>query len=378
MKKIFWIAGEKSGDQHASYILKELNKRGYPLKNFGIGGPRMKREKFKSLFPFHKFNVMGFVEVIKHICFFFKVEKRIKKIFRTERPDLIVLVDYPGFNLRIAQIAFDLEIPVIYYISPQFWAWKHKRVYKMEKCIDFVATILPFENELLNMHRIDNKFVGHPVSEELTIELSQNNFANKYSLDMSKKWISFLPGSRDDEIRKKLPIFLDTIKKMDDSKYEFLISKADSVSYNIFYNFIRGSNLPSVKIIDEDIYELMKYSYLLVVTSGTATIETAYLGTPFIIVYKTSKISYEIGKRLVKIKMIGLPNIILDKKVIPELVQDDFNPKRLFNEISAIADNEARYKSIQKNLKELQSFIGSKKPSKEMADLIESYLDETD
>ena len=377
MKKvrIFWIAGENSGDLHASIVLKELTKRYNNIENFGIGGEKMKSYGFKAIYPFERFSVMGFVEVVKHLTFFAGVEKRIKNIFKYIPPDLVVLIDYPGLNMRIAKLAKSYNIPVLYFIVPQFWAWKFKRIFKLQKYTDHIAYILPFEEKHFTKHNIDASFVGHPISEEITIKLSREEFAQKYDLDQSKKWLGFLPGSRNAELKNMLPEFVNAIDMFDPNKYEFLISQASSVSTILFQGMINKANM-NIKIIQDMNYELMKHCDFLTVTSGTATIETAYLGTPFIIVYKTSKSSYQIGKRFIKIDKIGLPNIIIEKDIVPELIQDDVNGKNIHAKITEIFSDEKKYNKISNELKALHDILGSKTPSTEVADIIGKMINE--
>jgi len=372
MKKIFWIAGENSGDLHSSKVLEELNKRDSNIKHFGIGGTKMQEFGFKPIFPFDRFSVMGFIEVLKHLFFFINVEKRIKQIFQAAPPDLLILVDYPGLNMRIAKIATEMNIPVLYYICPQFWAWKHKRIFQLKKYTDFIAYILPFEQKFMDEHRIKSEYVGHPIAEEIEIKLSKKEFAEKYNLDLNKKWLGFFPGSRNNEIKKMLPVFMETIDKFDSEHFDFLISKATTVNDRIFQNLINSSQ--NVKIIEQDNYEMMNHCDFLTVTSGTATLETAFVGTPFIIVYKTSKTSYQIGKRFVKIKRIGLPNIVMDKDILPELVQDDASADNIFKAISEILNSPEKYQKISTELKELHQILGKNSASKEMANIIEGFF----
>ncbi|MCK5050681.1 MAG: lipid-A-disaccharide synthase [Candidatus Cloacimonetes bacterium] len=374
-KKIFWIAGENSGDLHASIVLKELNKRFSNIESFGIGGDNMKAYGFKAIYPFERFSVMGFIEVVKHLAFFARVEKHIKDIFKNDPPDLVVLVDYPGLNMRIAKLAKSYNIPVLYFIVPQFWAWKYKRIFKLQKYTDHIAYILPFEGKHFEKHNIDASFVGHPISEEININFSKEEFAQKNDLDLNKKWLGFLPGSRNAELKNMLPEFINAIEIFDSNKYEFLISKASSVLTKLFQRILSKTN-KNIKIVKDMNYEMMKHCDFLTVTSGTATIETAFLGTPFIIVYKTSNSSYQIGKRFIKINKIGLPNIVIEKDIVPELIQDDVNGKNIHSTITDILSDVNTYNKISNELKALHVILGSKTPSTEVADIIGKMINE--
>lgn len=373
-QKIFWIAGENSGDLHTAKIISQLNRNNTNITHFGIGGKNMQKAGLTPIFPFERFSVMGFIEVLKHLFFYLKVEVKIKNIFTTNPPDLVVLTDYPGLNMRIAKMAHKFKIKVLYFICPQFWAWKHKRIFQLKKYTDYVAFILPFEKKYFEKENVKSSYVGHPISEEIEIQLIKKDFAKDYNLNLNKKWLGFLPGSRDTEIKKMLPEYIKSISFFDTEKYEFLVSKAATVSDKLFHKTIEKFKNQNIKIIKNHNYEMMKYCDFLVVTSGTATLETAYLGIPFLIVYKTSKISYELGKRFIKIKRVGLPNIVLDKDIIPELIQDEANGKSIHNKILEIINSKEKYNKISDALKELHEILGSKSASKEVAKIIENLL----
>ncbi|MDZ4182322.1 MAG: lipid-A-disaccharide synthase, partial [Candidatus Cloacimonadaceae bacterium] len=299
MKKtytIFWLVGESSGDLHAELVMKSINEAMPGTRHVGIGGPRMQQLGLVPLFPFNRFAVMGFVEVIKHLLFFMGVERRIKQLFNKEKPDLAILVDYPGLNLRIANLADNHRIPVLYFICPQFWAWKHERVYKLKASVRQTACILPFEKELLDIHNVHSTYVGHPIAEEVRFELDRQSFAAFYGLDASKRWIGFFPGSRNDEIRRMLPVFLETAKRFEGQGYQTLFSKSRSVNHGLYMATLEQAGARGIHLVDGYTYEMMKYCDLLICTSGTVTLEAAFIGTPAIITYKASPLSYMIGR----------------------------------------------------------------------------------
>ena len=375
MKTIFWSAGENSGDLHGSRVMMELKRRYSKHRHVGIGGPRMKEQGLEQMFPFSRFNVMGFTEVAKHLRFFMKVEKEVKQLFESDPPDLVVLVDYPGFNLRVAKMADDEGIPVLYYICPQFWAWKHDRVHQLKDYTRHVACIMPFEKDLLDIHRINCSFVGHPIAEEIQLEMSREEFAKFNDLDPEKQWIGFLPGSRNMEIERLLPLYLETAGYFDRTKYELLLSKSHSVDDKLFYGLVKQYNADYLHIIGANTYEMMKYCRALACTSGTATLESAYLGTPSVIVYKTTKLSYIIAKRYVGIKRIGLPNIVLSEDILPELIQNDATPNSLFQRLRFLLEDSPERDRIMRKLGNLQQELGEKSASGEVADLIENLLE---
>jgi lipid-A-disaccharide synthase len=373
-KTIFWLAGESSGDLHASLVMQKLNEEIPYVRHIGIGGNRMKGEGLLQLFPFERFAVMGFVEVIRHLGFFLKVELAIKRVLIKEKPDLVILVDYPGLNLRIAKLASYLNLPVLYFIVPQFWAWKHKRVFKLKEFTSQIACILPFEQEMLSIHNINSTYVGHPIAEEITFEHDRNAFARFFGLDPTKQWLGFFPGSRNNEVEKLLPIYLKTLAKLDAGKYQFLFSKARSVSHHLYTQLIDNYAQVRPFIVDGYNYEMMKYCDALVIKSGTSTLEAAYVGTPAVIVYVANRLSYEIGKRFVHLDKIGLPNIILEKKVLPELLQDDVNPDNIAFHLNNFLTDKELTASIKTELRKIHNLLGDRIASVETVKIIRNML----
>ena len=371
---IFWLAGESSGDLHAALVMRALNQVLPGARHVGIGGAKMQAEGLKSLYPFKRFAVMGFVEVLRHLFFFWRVEQGIKAFMYKEIPDLCILVDYPGLNLRIANIADHAKVPVLYYICPQFWAWKHERVFKLKAMTRHVACILPFEEELLSIHSINCSFVGHPISEEISFELDRDGFASFWRLDKDKKWLAFFPGSRENEVKRMLEIFLDAAALFDPNEYEFLFSRARSVDHNFYMQTISKHTQFKVHVIDGYTYEMMKYAHFAVSTSGTATLECAYIGTPLVICYKANFLSYLIGRHFVRIKRIGLPNIILDMDLLPELVQNELTPKNIYQVVSQYLADDEKMNEIKKQLAKLKQLLSEPKPSQVMPKLILELL----
>lgn len=364
MKKIFWIAGEKSGDLHASDVLHKLNKLGN-FYNYGVGGGLMEEAGFHSLFEFSRFNVMGFVEVIKHLGFFLKVEKEIKEILIRDKPDLVVLVDYPGLNLRVAKIAKQLGIKVLYYICPQFWAWKHKRVFKIRKYTDVVCCINPFEAPLLDEYEIPNEYVGHPVAEQIKVELTKEQFAEAFKLDVNKEWIGLFPGSREMEIKHHLPIFLQLAEA--NPEREYLISIIDKSMLQKLKQEERHAN---IQFINGYNYEIMKHSDFVVAKSGTTTLETTLFATPFVIVYKANPLTVMIAKKIARTRFIGLPNLIADKLIVTELIQEDVTADNITAEINKFLTDKTSRDSFIAVLSKIKSLLGDKSASSNCAQQI--------
>lgn len=325
--KYYVIAGEASGDLHGSNLIKQLKEidKGASIKCWG--GDLMQQAGGNVVKHYRDLAFMGFAEVIKNLPTIFKNLSFCKQDILTFKPDVLVLIDYPGFNLRIAEWAKQNGFKVVYYIAPQVWAWKANRVKKMKQCIDKMLCILPFEKDYFkNVWNWDVEYVGHPLVEVIK-EFKSKNLHLK-----TEKIIAILPGSRKQEIAKKLPIMLSVAKHFTD--YKFVVAKAPGQTDEFYEPFF--NEYPNVSSVSNKTYELLSKSSAALVTSGTATLETALFGVPEVVCYKTSNISYEIGKRLVKIKYISLVNLIMDKLVVKELIQDELTTNNLVKELNEL------------------------------------------
>jgi len=378
MKNIFMLVGERSADVHAAEVIKQLKKKEPFLHIWGIGGPLMQEQGFESIFPFSKFSIIGFVEVIGHIGFIMKVFRKLKTEFKARKPDLALLVDYPGMNIRIAKICHTFGIPVLYYISPQVWAWKKKRIHKIAEYSDKIAVIFPFEKKLYEEIGADVEYVGHPISEEIMITQTREEFAKIYSLNSHKKWIGFIPGSRNVEIKRILPEITKTImnlKNIYNDSYEYLISQADSVSGELFQKIL--SPVKNDVAIIHDTHPLMKFCKIVVCKSGTSTLETGYLGTPMVVIYKTSSLSYLIARAFIKIKMIALANIVIGKKVVPELIQQAASAENITKAVRLFLEDVTSYENTKSELRIIKEKLGKFNTSEKVAFVALSMIHET-
>jgi len=378
MKNIFMLVGERSADVHAAEVIKQLKLKDTSSTIWGIGGPLMQEQGFKTIFPFSKFSIIGFAEVIGHLGFIMKVFRTLKTEFKARKPDLAILVDYPGMNIRVAKICHTFGISVLYYISPQVWAWKKKRIHKIAEYSDKIAVIFPFEKDLYEEINADVEYVGHPISEEITISQTREEFSEQYSLDPKKEWIGFIPGSRNVEIKRILPEIVTTImnlKNMYNESYEFLISQADSVSDELFNKTI--SSVKNHVTIIHDIHPLMKFSKIVVCKSGTSTLETGFLGTPMVVVYKTSHLSYLIARAFIKIKMIALANIVIGKKVVPELIQQAASAENITKAVRQFLEDAHYYEKTKNELCIIKEKLGKFNTSEKVASIALSMIHET-
>jgi len=364
--KYYIIAGEASGDLHASNLMKALIEKDQNAEIRFWGGDLMEEVGGTLVKHYRELAFMGFVEVLMNIRTIFSNIKFCKKDILTFKPDVLILIDYPGFNMRIAEFAKKEDIKVHYYISPQIWAWKENRINQIKRDVDEMYVILPFEKDFYEeKHHFPVHFVGHPLIDAIAnrSQVGIQKFRETYQLT-NKPIIALLPGSRKQEIKKMLSIMLKMANKFTD--YEFVIAGAPSQDYEFYKPFIKQKN---VQFISNRTYDLLSVSYAAIVTSGTATLETALFKVPEIVCYKGSWISYQIGKRLVNIKYISLVNLIMDKEVVKELIQDEFNEKTLEIELHKILEDKKR-EELFLNYFELEKKLGGKGASKKVAELI--------
>ncbi len=349
--KYYIISGEASGDLHGSNLIKELYLQDANTNIRCWGGDLMEATGATLVKHYRELAFMGFAEVIKNLPTIYHNIKFCKEDITAFNPDVLVLIDYPGFNLRIAEWAKQNGFKVVYYISPQVWAWKENRVKKMKQCIDKMLVILPFEKDYYkNKWNWDVEYVGHPLVE--AVEKSRESGVGSRELN-EQKIIALLPGSRKQEIAKKLPIMLEVSKSFPD--YNFVVAKSPGLDDSFYETFLESyKNVSSVK---NKTYELLMQSSAALVTSGTATLETALFGVPEVVCYKASTISYEIGKRLVNVKFISLVNLIMDKLVVKELIQKDLNTKNLVAALNEILNNKEKQIQLQKDYTDLKSLL---------------------
>ena len=344
------IAGEASGDLHGSNLIKELRKLDADAKFRCWGGDKMEAAGAILVKHYRDLAFMGFVEVIKNLPAIFRNINLCKKDITAHKPDVLILIDYPGFNLRIAKWAKQQGLKIVYYISPQVWAWKENRVKMMKQCIDKMICILPFEKSFYQTKwNWKVAYVGHPLVEVVESWLLTVDRGKQ----LTTKIVALLPGSRKQEILKKLPIMLEVAKHF--PAYQFVVAKAPGLDENFYTGLIAPySNVSSVV---NKTYELLASSKAALVTSGTATLETALFAVPQIICYKGNFISYQIAKRLVKIKYIGLVNLIMDKEVVKELIQADVTVENLKKELDKLLNSKEKQQQLQTDYTALKNLL---------------------
>ena len=374
--KYYIIAGEASGDLHGSNLIKELKKNN-PKANFRCwGGDLIKSQCNDLVMHYEEFSYMGFLEVIVNMNKILNYISICKKDIENYKPDLIIYIDYPGFNMRIAKWAKSKNFTNHFYISPKVWVWKENRVKLIKKVIDKMYVILPFEEGFYrNKHNYKVDFVGHPLLDAIENEetFDKKDFTTKHNLS-SKPVIALLPGSRNQEINKLLPVMLEAVSNL--KSHQIVIAGAPSKSIEYYNKIIQSNDSKNTlaKVICNETYNILRISTAAIVTSGTATLETALFKVPQLVCYKTSWFSYIIGRLLIRdLKYISLVNIILDKQVVTELIQGDCNRKNLVIELQKIL-NQKNTSSMLTNYNILHKKLGGKGASKKTANLIEKYM----
>ena len=366
--RYYIISGEASGDLHAANLIRQLKNKDIDFRARGWGGDLMAAQGVHLVKHYRDLAFMGFIEVIANLRTILRNIDFCKKDILEFRPDVLVLVDYPGFNLRIAEFASKAGIRVVYYISPQIWAWKQSRVHQIKKYVNQMLVILPFEKEFYDQFDYPVNFVGHPLLDAINNrkEGMISDWKQKQGLS-EKPVIALLPGSRKQEISSMLPIMLSLID--DFKEYQFVIAGAPSVPASMYDEIIAGT---SAKVVYDATYALLENSFAALVTSGTATLETALFNIPEVVCYKGSFISYHIARKLVKIKYISLVNLIMDHEIVTELIQDDLNKKRLTEELKKITVDQKNRQLMLDNFKLLQQKLGGPGASERAAELIVS------
>jgi lipid-A-disaccharide synthase len=379
-KSVLVIAGEASGDLHGASLIRELKKLDSSLKTFGIGGDKMKAEGMELIYHIDKMAFLGFVEVIKHLPFIKKVQRDLIDEVKKRKISEVVLIDYPGFNLSIAKklktLELKPELELIYYITPQVWAWGKGRVNKIRELFKKVLVVFPFEEKFFKEKNVNAEFVGHPLVQEINGYdfISRNLLDNKYDLDPAKEILLILPGSRKQEVNSIFPEAIKAaVKLSDELDMQIVVACSSNLDEKVFYGLTDHKNF---KVIKNQTYDLMKHAKFGIVKSGTSTLEAGLLELPMVIVYKTSWLTYAIGKSLVKIKNFGMANIVLDEQVVPELIQNEANAEKIYDESKNILSDEDMLNNIKLRLSRIKKVLGDADAPKNAAKIIYSLLNE--
>lgn len=370
------MAGEASGDLHASNLFVELKKQNPNILGFGMGGVHMRQAGIDVRVDSSGIAVIGLDGIIRKYPAIHRALKQMKHLVCTENPDLLICVDYKEFNFKLAKQAKSCGIKVLFYVSPQVWAWRPGRVRKYGQAIDRMAVIFPFEVPFYEKYNIPVSYVGHPLAEKVHPKISRTAALDRLKLDGRYPIIGLLPGSRDNEIKRLLPIMLDAGSRIKQSQtsIQFILIKAASVSDEQIHRFVEASKL-SVRIVKQDRYDAIQCCDAVVTTSGTATLEVALLGVPMIISYIVSPLTYLIGKLMVNIPYIGLPNIIAGRQIVKEFIQSDANAAHISAELNRILTDRAYASTMRKNLEQVREQIGEGGGTEKLAGVAMDMLD---
>ena len=374
-KSILIVAPEPSGDLHASNLVKDLKAPKTDLEFFGLGGKLCKEAGVDTDFDIKKLAVVGLVDVWKNIFAIGKVFKGILKRIDSRKTDLAILVDYPGFNLRLARELKKRGIPVIYYISPQVWAWGENRIDIIKECVAKILVFFKFEEELYRKNGVSSEFVGNPLLETVKITLPKDEILKKYNLSKERPVIALLPGSRTMEVKTLLKIMAGSaeIIAKELNGAQFVVANYKNLPASLYEKALKGSPL-DIRIADGDAYNILSVSDFAVVASGTATLETAIIGTPFVITYKVGLINYIAYKIVAKIKVLGLVNVIAGRVIVPEFLQYDATPEKIARESLEILRNGTKRSTMISELARVKSSLGTPGASQRAARAILPYL----
>ncbi|MBW2636356.1 MAG: lipid-A-disaccharide synthase [Deltaproteobacteria bacterium] len=360
-KKIMIIAGEASGDLHGSNLVKALLSKDSSLKFYGIGGEKLKSAGVDIIADSSDMAVVGLTEVVSKLGFILKVRHRLKKSIREEHPDLLILIDYPDFNISLAKVAKKSNVKVFYYISPQVWAWRKRRVNDLARCVDRMAVILPFEKEVYDRVPLDVGFVGHPLLDTVKRTRSRSETLSELGLETDGKIVAILPGSRENEVTRLLPEMLGAAEILKERipSVQFVLPLAGTLPIEMITTIAENYSVDIKIVRNNDCYDAVGESDMAIVASGTATLEVALLEIPMIIVYKVSPFTYYVGKTFIDVEHIGLVNIIAGKRVVPELIQGDATARAIAEETEKILSDRALRDRITKDLRNVRQGLGT-------------------
>lgn len=370
------IAGESSGDMHGASLISEVKKINPSISFIGIGGDGMIAQGFTARRHVREMSFLGFAEVVKHIPFIRKVQTEIIALVKASNIRHAVLIDYPGFNLSLAKKLKEMNVKIIYYISPQLWAWGTGRINKIKKLVAKMLVVFPFEEKLYRDAGVDVDFVGHPLIERINRYpfLSKEDFCRKYNLEINKDILALLPGSRKQEVEQNFSEMIKAAEKISAKhNMQIVVGCADQIDERWFEK-LHSNN--SFIVIKDKTYELLRYSKFGLIKSGTSTLEAAIFKLPMIIIYKTSALTYYIGKALISLDKIGMPNIILQKRILPELVQNEATTENIFSHADKILSNVSHYDQIKTELDKIPAMLGSKNASFEAASIINGLIND--
>jgi lipid-A-disaccharide synthase len=363
--KIFLSAGEASGEHYGTLLIAALRQACPEAEFFGLGGRRMEALGFQPIVRAEDVAVMGITEVVRHMPRIYREYRRLRRSIVEQKPAVAVLIDFPDVNLSLARHLHRQGVPVIYFVSPQLWAWKKYRIRSVQRYVDRMLTIFPFEERFYHDHGVEAEFVGHPLAELAPPTIGREAFARQSGLDPAKTWIGMLPGSRGKEIRLNLPEMVRAAALLGDNA-EFLIPLAPTLTgpqrdhiRGVLAELLRQHSRPPRMVFVDDARATLHHARASIVASGTATVEAALIGNPFIVVYRISPVSYAIAKRVVDVPHVAMVNLIAGKRIVPELIQGDFTADQVVSHLRLLLENEQARARMQAGLRRVGELLRS-------------------
>jgi lipid-A-disaccharide synthase len=376
-KKILLVAGEVSGDLHGSHLVEAIQSIAPEIRFFGVGGEGLKRVGMKLLYHSQSLSVVGITEVLWKLRSILKALQGLRESLGRERPDLVILIDFPDFNLRLAKIAHRRGIPILYYIGPQVWAWRPKRIKLIARLVKKMIVLFPFEVPLYEAAGVDVEWVGHPLLDIVKPTLSREKAFQQFGLDPKRRTVALLPGSRMHEVERLLPPLLASacLLQKEIPDLQFVIPLAPGIPKTILSSWMENISVP-VKVVEGFTYDVMNLSELLIAASGTVTLEGAILGKPMIIIYKVSFPSYWIARALIRVDHIGLVNLVAEKEIAPELIQKEVNPQRIADEAFRILRDPILSRKMAESMGEVRQKLGEPGAAQRAAHIVLSLMKE--
>ena len=376
-KKILLVAGEVSGDLHGSHLMEAIQRIDPDIQFFGIGGEGLEGAGMKLLYHSQSLSVVGITEVLLKLRSILKALRGLKKSLDRERPDLVILIDFPDFNLRLAKMAHQRGIPILYYISPQVWAWRPKRINLIARLVKKMIVLFPFEVPLYEAAGVDVEWVGHPLLDIVKPTLAKEKAFQQFGLNPKRRTVGLLPGSRIREVERLLPPLLGSahLLQKEIPDLQFIIPLAPGIPKTMLSSRMENISAP-VKVVEGFTYDVMNLSELLITASGTATLEGAILGKPMIIIYIVSLPTYWVGRALVRLDHIGLVNLVAEKDIVPELIQKDVNPQRIADEAFRILRDPILSRKMTDSMGEVRQKLGEPGAAQRAAHIVVSLLRE--
>lgn len=368
------VVGEASGDAHGAQLVDAVHQRDPTVKVYGVAGEQLERKEFEALFSVAQLTGMGLVELAGNLTNLWRAYALLKRALRERRPNLLILIDFPEFNLRLARLAKSLRIPVLYYVSPQIWAWRKGRVRQIARWVDRMAVIFPFEETFYERHGVSATFVGHPLLETVKASSNREETLARLGLDPKQPVIALLPGSRHGEVTRHLPAMRDAaVRLRQDRKAQFVCVRAATIDPAEVRSVLDHSSVPII-VVEDHRYDAVQAADVVWTASGTATVEAALLGRPMVIVYRLSWLTYLIARRLVRVEHIGMVNLIAGERLMPELIQSEVTAERIVAETRVLLDDAKLRARIVDKLAKLRERLGAPGAAERVADLAFSMM----